>query len=91
MNPLYLGISGGLIWGISFFIMNWACIAFGYGKKFLEIFEELYLGYQISALGSFVGFFYAFLDMFVFLFLLIWLHDLLQKYIRPKKKGPFNL
>lgn len=63
LRPLYLGISIGIVWGVSIFITTWLSYYTGYGKLFLEILAgSIYPGYSISPLGSLLGLFYGFLD-----------------------------
>lgn len=63
LRPLYLGISIGIVWGVSLFITTWLSYYTGYGKLFLEaLAQSIYPGYSISPLGSLLGLFYGFLD-----------------------------
>ncbi len=63
LRPLYLGISIGIVWGVSLFITTWLSYYTGYGKLFLEVLaQSIYPGYSITPLGSFLGLFYGFLD-----------------------------
>lgn len=63
LRPLYLGISIGIVWGVSLFITTWLSYYTGYGKLFLEVLaQSIYPGYCITPLGSLLGLFYGFLD-----------------------------
>lgn len=63
LRPLYLGISIGIVWGVSLFITTWLSYYTGYGKLFLETLAgSIYPGYSISPLGSLLGLSYGFLD-----------------------------
>ncbi|MFN3740656.1 MAG: bacteriophage holin [Thermodesulfovibrionales bacterium] len=63
LRPLYLGISIGIVWGVSLFITTWLSYYTGYGKLFLEVLAgSIYPGYSITPLGSLLGLFYGFLD-----------------------------
>jgi hypothetical protein len=63
LKPLYLGISLGVVWGISIFITTWLSYYSGYGRLFLEVLAgSIYPGYSITPIGSFVGLIYGFVD-----------------------------
>ncbi len=63
LRPLYLGISIGIVWGVSLFITTWLSYYTGYGKLFLEVLaQSIYPGYSITPFGSLLGLFYGFLD-----------------------------
>jgi len=63
LKPLYLGISLGVVWGISIFITTWLSYYLGYGRLFLEVLAgSIYPGYSITPIGSFVGLIYGFVD-----------------------------
>jgi len=63
LKPLYIGISLGIVWGISILITTWLSYYTGYGRLFLEVLAgSIYPGYSITPIGSFVGLFYGFID-----------------------------
>lgn len=78
LNPIKLGISGGILWGLSMFICTIPAMYFGYFSKFLNIMADIYPGYTISWLGAFVGLIYGFFDAFFGLFILAWIYNKLK-------------
>lgn len=78
LNPIKLGISGGILWGLCMFICTILAIYFGYSTKFLYVMADIYPGYTISWWGTIVGFIYGFLDAFIGLFLLAWIYNKLK-------------
>ncbi|MCX7792842.1 MAG: bacteriophage holin [Thermodesulfovibrionales bacterium] len=71
LRPLYIGMSIGIVWGLSLFITTWLSYYTGYGKLFLEVLAgSIYPGYRISPLGSFLGLIYGFVDGLVSGFLI---------------------
>lgn len=78
LNPIKLGISGGILWGLSLFIFTILAIYTGYPAKFLDLMADIYPGYSISWPGSIIGLVYGFADAFVGLFLLGWLYNKLN-------------
>jgi len=63
LKPLALGVSLGLVWGLSIFITTWVSYYTGYANLFLQTMAgSIYPGYSITPVGSFTGFVYSFLD-----------------------------
>lgn len=54
-------LSGGILWGVSLFLLTWLKI-FGYGTE-LTIVKTYYIGYSVTPIGSIIGLIYGFLDM----------------------------
>ena len=78
LNPLKLGIAGGIIWGLSMFTCTILAIYCGYSTKFLNVMASIYPGFTISWGGAFLGLVYGFFDLFIGLFLLGWLYKKLK-------------
>ena len=79
LNAKSLGLAGGVLWGISMFIMTFAGVYSGYGTRFLQIMVDVYPGYEISVTGSFFGLAYGFVDGFIGLYLFGWLYNMFNK------------
>ena len=75
LNPVKLGLAGGLLWGVSFALLTLICIHTGYAKILLEPFVQLYPGYTISYLGALIGLVEGFFDAGIGFFLLAWLYN----------------
>lgn len=75
LHPVRLGLSGGILWGLSVFVLTVISLYTGYAAEFLNLLGSIYPGYTISWLGSFFGAIYGFLDAFLGLFLLAWLYN----------------
>jgi hypothetical protein len=76
LKPLALGISLGIVWGFVLFLTTWLSYYTGYAKLFLEVLAvSIYPGYTISPIGSFVGFMYGFVDLFVMGTLTCWIYN----------------
>lgn len=75
LNSKNLGLSGGIIWGVSLFLMTWISIFTGYGSELLNSIGKLYPGYTISWTGSIWGLILGFVDGFVALYLLALLYN----------------
>jgi hypothetical protein len=79
IEAMNLGLAGGIIWGLSIFLMTLVSDATGYAREPLLLLGNIYLGYNISLLGSIIGLVYGFFDVFIALWLLAYIYNLLQK------------
>lgn len=79
IHPVKLGLAGGILWGLSMFVCTILAIYTGYAVQFLDLMSSIYPGYTISWWGSLAGLIYGFLDVFIGLFLLGWLYNLLNR------------
>ena len=79
LNAKNFGLAGGILWGVSMFVMTWLSLWFGYGNMWMELMASVYPGYTVSVVGSFVGLVYGFFDGFIGLFIFAWLYNLLNK------------
>lgn len=76
LQPLILGISAGILWSISIFLMGVLALYFNYGEGFvLTLGKNYYLGYSSTILGSLIGAAWAFIDAFIGGFMLGWLYN----------------
>lgn len=78
INPVKLGVAGGILWALSMFICTILGIYFDYSTDFLNMIAGIYPGYNISWGGAFIGLIYGFIDGFFGLFLLGWLYNKLD-------------
>lgn len=69
LHPGYLGLAAGLVLGIYTFGFTLICVWTGYGADFLKAWIPLHPGYEISYVGSVIGFAYSFVEGFVWLWL----------------------
>lgn len=65
LNKIALGVSLGFIWAISTLIMGLFATYCEYGDGFVKSLGEVYVGYEASLSGSFLGALWAFIDMFI--------------------------
>ena len=75
INPLKLGLAGGLLWGLILFIMTWISMYTGYAMFWLSQWMDVYPGFDLSKTGVFLGLLYGFIHGFVGLFVLGWLYN----------------
>ena len=74
------GLAGGILWGLGMFIITLISEFTGYAYDFLSLMGTLYLGYEVSIMGSFIGLAYGFIDAFVGFIIFAWLYNFLCKH-----------
>ena len=76
LKPVALGVSIGIVWGVSLFFTTWISYYNGYGRLFLETLAvSIYPFYTITPLGSFLGLLYGFLDGLVSGTVIGWIYN----------------
>ena len=76
LNVKAFGITCGIFWGISLFVLTWWIILFeGATGEATLIGRSLYFGYSISAMGSIIGLAWALVDGFVGGLIFAWLYN----------------
>jgi hypothetical protein len=78
LNSKALGLSLGVIWGAAAFLLGVTAM-YGYGVEFVEFVGNLYVGYEATWAGAFIGLVYAFLDGFIGGLLVGWLYNKFNK------------
>jgi len=75
LSPVGLGLSFGVLWGISVLIMGLVAYYYTYGNAFVTTLANLYPGYAPSIRGSIQGAIIGFVDAFITGFLIAWLYN----------------
>jgi hypothetical protein len=75
LHPWALGMSIGLLWGLSILLMGLMAHYLEYGVEFVSSVGTLYIGYEKTILGSFIGGGFGFLDGFIMGVLIAWLYN----------------
>ena len=73
--PKALGLSFGVMWGLSVLIVGLLAHHFMYGAHFVETMGTLYIGYGPSVLGCFIGGLIGFVNAFIGGYILAWLYN----------------
>ncbi|KTC86885.1 bacteriophage holin [Legionella brunensis] len=84
LSPVALGLSLGVLWGLSVLILGLIATYYSYGKPFVASMGALYIGYEPTVLGSLLGGLIAFIDSFIGGFLIAWLYNLFSCCCRKK-------
>ena len=77
LDPVRFGLAGGLLSGVSMFLITLFSLATGYGEDYLIITMSIFPGFAITVGGSLLGLLYGFAFGFAGLFLLGWIYNLL--------------
>jgi hypothetical protein len=86
LSPLALGLACGVFWGVSVFFMGLVAFFFTYGKPFVAAIGTLYIGYDPTILGAFIGGLIGFIDAFIFGLILAWLYNMFNCCSKCKDK-----
>jgi len=79
LSPVGLGLSLGVLWGLSILILGLLAYFHSYGKPFVEAMGVLYVGYEPSVQGSILGGIIGFVDAFITGVLIAWLYNLFSR------------
>lgn len=79
LSPLSLGLTLGILWGLSVLIMGLSAYFFSYGNLFVTSVGTLYVGYEATILGSIIGGIFGFIDAFIAGLIIAWLYNLFAK------------
>ena len=60
LNVKAFALAGGILWGVSIFILTWLKIN-GYGGE-LTLVKDYYIGYSVTPIGSLIGAVYGLFD-----------------------------
>lgn len=75
LSKMAFGLSLGTIWGLSMFVMAILASCCKYGVGFVKGVGHLYIGYEASVGGAFIGLIWGFFDFFIFGFLIALLYN----------------
>jgi hypothetical protein len=75
LSPVALGLSLGLVWGVSIFVMGLLAHFFAYGTAFVTSMGVMYVGYEPSIIGSLIGGTMGFIDGFIGGAVIAWLYN----------------
>jgi hypothetical protein len=76
LNIKAFAFTCGIIWGLGLCLLTWWMIAFGGATGEKTIIGKIYIGYSISALGSFIGLVWGFFDALIGGAIFAWLYNL---------------
>jgi len=75
LHAIGFGVAMGLLWSICVMIMALIAMTGDWGAEFVRWLGSLYIGYDASISGAFVGLAWGFVDGFVCGAILAWLYN----------------
>ena len=75
LNVKAFALSCGLVWGLGVLFLTWWIIAFEGATSQPMMLGHLYRGYNISAMGSFIGLVWGFIDGLLGGAIFAWLYN----------------
>jgi hypothetical protein len=85
LNPMALGLSLGIMWGVSMLIMGLVAYYFMFGTPFVTAMGGIYVGYEPSITGSIIGGVIGFIDAFIGGLMIAWLYNCFSGCCSSKK------
>ena len=79
INPKYLGIAVGIVWGIGLFITSLLAAKTGIAMGFIGTLSSAYIGYGPGAFGGLLGLAYGFVDGFLGGYFIGWVYNRLAE------------
>ena len=77
LNVIAFALAFGIWWGVGLFLTTWWMIAVGNAETGAAMIERVYLGYDVTALGSVIGLIWGFFCGLVCGGILAWLYNTL--------------
>lgn len=77
LNIKAFALTFAIVWGIGLFLLTWWIILFDGATGQVTLIGQLYRGYSISPLGSFIGLIWGFFDGLIGGAIFAWLYNLL--------------
>lgn len=74
-----LGLSLGLIWGLTILLGTWWLLIFGHKGEIMSKLSLFYFGYSFSWGGAVIGFLWGFVDGFIAGVLIAWFYNMFVK------------
>ncbi len=79
INIKALALTGGIIWGLTLFVITLISLKTTYADSFLIVIMSIYQGFKVTLLGSLIGLVYGLVYGFIFLWLIGWLYNKLVR------------
>jgi hypothetical protein len=77
LSPVGLGMSFGVLWGISLLVVGLLATYYSYGHPFVTAVGNVYMGLYVPTVrGSLIGGLIGFVDAFFTGFLVAWLYNI---------------
>lgn len=78
LDAMKFGLAGGIITAVLTFALALGATFAGVGGAMIDSLASLYVGYEASIVGGLIGAVWAFVEGFVFFYMMAWLYDYLE-------------
>lgn len=85
--PVSFGFGWGLISGIGWMVLAWSGARWGFGLPVINLMSSVYNHLAPTFIGGLWGFFWGFLDFFIFAMLAAMLYNFTCKTFSPKGRA----
>jgi len=75
LHVVALGMALGVTWGIGILIFGFIATFLNWGVEVIDILGSVYIGYESTVLGSFIGGLWGFIDAFIGGVIIAWLYN----------------
>ncbi|MCD1293568.1 hypothetical protein CUJ83_00970 [Methanocella sp. CWC-04] len=79
IKPVQFGLALGIIWGFGVLMLGLMATFLGWGVQAVSTIGSVYLGYELSVIGSIIGLIWAIVDGFIAGFLIAYIYNVLTK------------
>lgn len=70
-----LALSGGILWGLAILVWTWVAMSHGWGTEVLQLLSTVYIGFEMTPVGSVIGALWGFVDAAIGLWLFAKLYN----------------
>ena len=77
LNISAFALTFAIWWGVGIFLLTWWVIAFGGATSEPTFLARIYIGYEISPVGSVIGLVWGFIDALIAGAIFAWLYNLI--------------
>ncbi len=75
LNIKALALACGIIWGLSLLVIAWWLMLLGQTGDGSSLLERVYVGYEFSLVGSFIGLVWGFVDGLIGGAIFAWIYN----------------
>lgn len=80
-SAVALGVALGVACGLYLFTIGLVAVYVDWGREFVDVIGSVYIGYEATLVGSFIGLGWGFVDGFIGGFIIAWIY----KWLAGKK------
>ena len=89
LNVKACAIAGAILWGAGLFLLTWWLIFMGQANtETVALISQVYIGYDVSVAGSFIGLLWGAVDGLFGGFLFAWLYNRLSQRLTSREEAP---